>query len=110
MWHVDDRATLTKELDYHREDEDHFCPYTAGYSPIAKMSAPLMKHFHGIFASRNVANNATHLIPHIRPNSRILDVGCSIGSITLDLAQRVPQGEVVAIDISEGQSKLPITL
>ncbi|KAI1332101.1 ubiE/COQ5 methyltransferase [Xylariaceae sp. FL0255] len=49
-------------------------------------------------ARRTAANSAAFLLPHIQPHHRILDVGCGPGSITLDLAQLVPQGSVTAID------------
>ncbi|OJJ50675.1 hypothetical protein ASPZODRAFT_148131 [Penicilliopsis zonata CBS 506.65] len=47
---------------------------------------------------RTAENSAAYLLPHIRPAMNILDVGCGPGSITADLAQRVPQGYVTAID------------
>lgn len=57
--------------------------------------------FKKFFENRNVDNCAPHLIAHIKPNSKIIDVGCGIGTITRDLARRVPEGSVVGIDISE---------
>ncbi len=36
----------------------------------------------------------------IRPDMRILDVGCGVGRTTLELASMVPEGEVVGIDIN----------
>lgn len=36
----------------------------------------------------------------IRPDMRILDVGCGVGRTTLELASKVPEGEVVGIDIN----------
>ncbi len=36
----------------------------------------------------------------IKPNMRILDVGCGVGRTTLELASMVPEGEVVGIDIN----------
>lgn len=56
-----------------------------------------------IFATRNVANYATHLIPYLKSGIKILDVGCGIGTITMDFAKRVPDGEVVGIDINSGR-------
>lgn len=41
---------------------------------------------------RTAANSAGYLIPHLRPEMTILDVGCGPGSITTDLALLVPQG------------------
>ncbi|KAH7273206.1 hypothetical protein FSOLCH5_003427 [Fusarium solani] len=47
---------------------------------------------------RTVANSANYLIPHLRPDMKILDVGCGPGSITIDLARLVPQGHVAGIE------------
>jgi ubiquinone/menaquinone biosynthesis C-methylase UbiE len=49
---------------------------------------------------RTAENSAAYLLPHLRPDARVLDVGCGPGTITLDLAARVPDGEVVGIDAS----------
>lgn len=55
------------------------------------------------FNQRSAAEYATHLLSHIRPHHRILDVGCGPGSITLDLAKLVPEGHVVGVDINAGK-------
>lgn len=47
---------------------------------------------------RTAENSAAYLLPHLRPDSRVLDVGCGPGTITVDLATRVPDGEVVGIE------------
>jgi SAM-dependent methyltransferase len=47
---------------------------------------------------RTAENSAGYLLPHLRPDARVLDVGCGPGTITVDLAARVPDGEVIAID------------
>ncbi|MGN6132269.1 MAG: methyltransferase domain-containing protein [Nocardioidaceae bacterium] len=47
---------------------------------------------------RTAENSAAYLLPHLRPDTRLLDVGCGPGTITVDLAQRLPDGAVVAID------------
>ncbi|KAF2501191.1 S-adenosyl-L-methionine-dependent methyltransferase [Lophium mytilinum] len=49
---------------------------------------------------RTVENSCPHLLPHMRPDAKILDVGCGPGTITCDLAQRVPQGSVIGVDMS----------
>jgi len=51
-------------------------------------------------AARTVQNSAAYLVPSLEPGQRILDVGCGPGSITIDLARRVGDGEVVGIDAS----------
>jgi ubiquinone/menaquinone biosynthesis C-methylase UbiE len=66
------------------------------------------KYLHGHHASvlrshtwRTVENSAPHVIPYLnKPNLKILDVGCGPGTISVDLASRVPQGFVYAIDPS----------
>ncbi|KAI1424428.1 ubiE/COQ5 methyltransferase [Xylaria sp. FL1777] len=52
-------------------------------------------------ARRTAEDSAAFLIPHIKPHYRILDVGCGPGSITIDLAQLVPEGSVVGVDTVE---------
>lgn len=47
---------------------------------------------------RTVENSAAYLIPHLRPGSSLLDVGCGPGTITADLAQRVAPGPVTGVD------------
>jgi len=68
------------------------------------MSGP---YLHGHHASvlrshswRTVDNSAPHLIPYLKPDLKVLDVGCGPGTITVDLASRLPQGFVYAIDPS----------
>ena len=43
-----------------------------------------------------------YLLPRLRRDARILDVGCGPGTITADLAGLVPDGEVTGIDAAEG--------
>lgn len=51
---------------------------------------------------RTVENSAPHLIAHLHPNQRLLDVGCGPGTITIDLARRVAPGAVVGFDAAAG--------
>jgi SAM-dependent methyltransferase len=48
---------------------------------------------------RTAENSAGYLLPHLRPEQSLLDVGCGPGTITADLATRVDT--VVGIDPSE---------
>lgn len=51
---------------------------------------------------RTAANSAGHLLPHLKPNMTILDVGCGPGTITVDLARNyVPQGHVTGVEYAE---------
>ncbi|RPD62562.1 UbiE family methyltransferase [Lentinus tigrinus ALCF2SS1-7] len=49
---------------------------------------------------RTVQNSAAYLIPYLKPNMTVLDVGCGPGTITADLAANyVPEGHVTGIDV-----------
>jgi len=47
---------------------------------------------------RTAENSAGYLLPRLAPDARVLDVGCGPGTITVDLAARVPDGKVLGID------------
>jgi ubiquinone/menaquinone biosynthesis C-methylase UbiE len=47
---------------------------------------------------RTVDNSAAYLAPHLVPGTRVLDVGCGPGTITVDIARRVAPGRVLGID------------
>ncbi len=49
---------------------------------------------------RTVENSAAYLAPRLVPGTRVLDVGCGPGTITVDIARRVAPGHVVGIDAS----------
>ena len=51
--------------------------------------------------TRTAANSAAHLLPHLSPGMRLLDIGCGPGTITVDLAARVSPGRVTALEITE---------
>ena len=64
--------------------------YTHGHAP-----AVVRQH-----AQRTAGEAAAFLLPHLRPDMRLLDVGCGPGSITRGLAERLHAGEVVGLDLS----------
>jgi ubiquinone/menaquinone biosynthesis C-methylase UbiE len=47
---------------------------------------------------RTAANSAGYLLGSLRPNMRILDVGCGPGTITADIATLVPHGHVIGLE------------
>jgi ubiquinone/menaquinone biosynthesis C-methylase UbiE len=65
--------------------------YTQGHS-----AAVVASH-----ASRTVENSAAFLLPHVKPTSTILDLGCGPGTITRGFCRFVPEGSVVGIDAGE---------
>lgn len=52
-------------------------------------------------ARRTAQDSAAFLLPHLKPDHTILDIGCGPGTITTDLAQLVPQGRVTGVDAIE---------
>jgi len=55
---------------------------------------------------RSAETHAALVLPFLRSNFRILEVGCGPGSISIDLATPVPQGGVVAVDAEPSQVRL----
>ena len=47
---------------------------------------------------RTALNSAGFLLPHIKPDMTILDIGCGPGTITVDLAGYVPEGRVIGLE------------
>lgn len=51
---------------------------------------------------RNVENSAAYLLARLAHDDQVLDVGCGPGTITIGLADRVPDGAVIGIDAEPG--------
>ena len=70
--------------------------YAFGYSPAAV----------GLMENRSAAMNAAFLLPELTADMSVLDIGCGPGSITVGLAESVPSGRAVGLDIEPGQIEL----
>ncbi|KOG85322.1 ubiquinone biosynthesis methyltransferase UbiE, partial [Streptomyces varsoviensis] len=51
---------------------------------------------------RTAANSAAYLLGSLKPDMRVLDVGCGPGTITADLAELVPRGSVTGLEAAPG--------
>ena len=51
-------------------------------------------------AWRTAENSAAYLLEYLEEDMDVLDVGCGIGSISVDLAERLPRGRVLGVDIA----------
>lgn len=70
--------------------------YTMGYSEVILQSQ----------MRATAENNATFLLPYLRPGMRLLDFGCGPGSISVGLAEAVAPGEMHGLDMDETQIEL----
>ena len=68
--------------------------YTMGYGP----------EFRKTLERRNAADCAAHLLPHLRPGMRLLDLGCGPGTISVGLAE-VVVSPAAAIPASPGSCR-----
>ena len=58
---------------------------------------------HRYVANRDARGFLPFLLPHVRSGMDVLDVGCGVGSIALDLAPTVAPGRMAGIDADPGQ-------
>jgi SAM-dependent methyltransferase len=65
--------------------------YTQGYHPTVTAA----------HARRTAEVDGAFVLTHLTPTSKILDVGCGPGTISMGFAKYVPEGSVTAIDVTE---------
>jgi ubiquinone/menaquinone biosynthesis C-methylase UbiE len=53
------------------------------------------------YQRRTLVDTCPILIDFIKPNMKVLDLGCGTGTITLDVARKVGRGSVTGIDLNE---------
>ena len=58
---------------------------------------------HVYVGARDAQTFLPFLLGHLRPGMDVLDVGCGVGSVALDLAPRIAPGRVAGIDADPGQ-------
>ena len=78
------------------QKQEESSSYAMGYSD----------EFTQILHRRNAETHAAHLLPHLQPGSRVLDVGCGPGSISVGLAKAIEPGELHGIDMEESQIEI----
>ena len=70
--------------------------YTMGYND----------KFQKMLERRNVRTHAAHLLPHLEPGLRLLDLGCGPGTLSVGLAEAVKPAELHGIDMEESQVEM----
>jgi SAM-dependent methyltransferase len=65
----------------------------------AAATSERMRPHRGAHAQRTAQSHAAHLLPHLRPGMRLIDLGCGPGSITVGLAAAVTPGLTVGVDV-----------
>jgi ubiquinone/menaquinone biosynthesis C-methylase UbiE len=58
---------------------------------------------HAYVRDRDAQTFLPFLLPYLKPGMDVLDAGCGVGSIALDIAPRVAPGRVTGIDVDAGQ-------
>jgi len=70
--------------------------YTPGYSANATT----------FMARRSLEVHGAFVLPFLRDDLAVLDLGCGPGSITLDLSRRLPRGRILGLDREKPQIEL----
>jgi ubiquinone/menaquinone biosynthesis C-methylase UbiE len=74
-----------------------------GSTPSMESESYTHGHHESVLRShrwRTAENSAGFLLPHLRDDHQVLDVGCGPATLTVDLARHVPGGAVIGVDAS----------
>lgn len=94
------------ETQPHRGDEAALADAPTGASgsnPRKESESYTHGHHESVLRShrwRTAENSAAFLLPHLREDMALLDVGCGPATVTADLAARLARGRVVGVDAS----------
>lgn len=86
----------------------HFIRFVHCKTTMSKTEGATYTHGHhaSVLRShtwRTAANSAAYILPYLKPDMKILDVGCGPGTITVDLAaNHVPQGHITGLENAAG--------
>jgi ubiquinone/menaquinone biosynthesis C-methylase UbiE len=58
---------------------------------------------HGYVGERDARTFLPFLLPHLEPGLDVLDAGCGVGAIALDIAPAIAPGRITGIDADAGQ-------
>jgi len=70
--------------------------YTLGYGQAAL----------GFVSRRTLESHGAFFIPFLEPGITVVDCGCGPGSITLGIAARIGDGQVIGVDVSPSQVEM----
>lgn len=54
--------------------------------------------------------HAAHLLPHLKPGLRVLDLGCGPGTLSIGLAEAIAPGELFGVDMEQSQVDLATSI
>lgn len=83
---------------------DNFSSSDSSNKPVVeRYSQSNNPGFEAIMALRTAQQEGNFFLQYLRPDMRVLDVGCGPGSITLGFADAVFQSEAVGVDLQQSQ-------
>jgi ubiquinone/menaquinone biosynthesis C-methylase UbiE len=65
-------------------------------------ATPSRARIDGAIRARGAAVYADFLLPHLQSDMLVLDLGCGRATISIGIAETVPNGQVIGVDIEQG--------